>query len=108
MSEVRQWTGFAPDLGAGVSYCPKCRCPVVNTEVARQEHENRVHRERVILIRLPTTHPLPKELRQRRMGEEDSILCEACRNEDHLICDGGECRCVCALELDEPKRNLKK
>jgi uncharacterized protein (DUF736 family) len=33
--------------------------------------------------------------------QEDNVLCAACRSGNHLACDGGECRCVCALELDE-------
>ena len=32
--------------------------------------------------------------------QEDNVLCAACRSGNHLACDGGECRCVCALELD--------
>ncbi len=31
---------------------------------------------------------------------QDEVLCEACREGNCNACDGGDCRCVCALELD--------
>lgn len=34
-------------------------------------------------------------------GECRHMRCENCRIGYHLQCDGGSCRCVCALTLDE-------
>lgn len=74
------------------------------------EHRSRVHLERVLLTRLKTTRPETRKYERRNargrphLSEELAMLCEACRDDDHLICDGGRCRCVCTLELDEPHR----
>ena len=38
--------------------------------------------------------------------EDPKFSCEPCRDGEHLLCDGDGCRCVCSLELDEPRRNF--
>jgi hypothetical protein len=36
----------------------------------------------------------------RRVQNRGNNLCEACAAENCLACDGGECRCICSLEMD--------
>jgi hypothetical protein len=110
VSLVRHWAGLAPDLSLGVAPCPKCGCMVVDTSAGRARHENAVHRERVQLEKLPVTKIVMEYVtsgRRGRMSEDEEVLCGACRAGDCLLCDGGSCRCVCALELDEPRRKWR-
>ncbi len=38
----------------------------------------------------------------RRRENRENLVCEACAQGNCLACDGGNCRCVCALEMDRP------
>ena len=39
----------------------------------------------------------------RRRENRGNLVCEACAQGNCLACDGGNCRCVCALEMDRPR-----
>jgi hypothetical protein len=107
MALLKHWTGFAVDDNRSTISCPQCGAPVINTQAGLDQHRARVHAEKLTLTRLKTTR-MPRKYERRgsrpHMSEELRMLCEACRDDDHLICDGGRCRCVCTLELDEPHR----
>lgn len=50
---------------------------------------------------------VPKIFKAKKVPEKKvnkAFLCEACAADNCNACDGGECRCVCALELDERRR----
>lgn len=46
--------------------------------------------------------------RRRSLENRGQMVCAACAEGNCLACDGGRCRCVCALELDDkrPGRRL--
>ena len=48
------------------------------------------------------------DARQRMNENEYKSACSACKRGDCLLCDGGNCRCVCAIELDQkvPRRRI--
>ncbi len=39
----------------------------------------------------------------RRRENRGNLVCEACAQGNCLACDGDNCRCVCALEMDRPR-----
>ncbi len=39
----------------------------------------------------------------RRRENRGNLVCEACVQGNCLACDGDNCRCVCALEMDRPR-----
>jgi hypothetical protein len=41
-------------------------------------------------------------MRVQNAKDYESGICLPCRHHEHLLCDGGDCRCMCALELDVP------
>jgi len=45
---------------------------------------------------------------QRELDNRWQHVCPACKIGNCLACDGGGCRCVCALELDQkaPRRRV--
>ena len=40
---------------------------------------------------------------RRRRENRGNLVCEACAQGNCLLCDAGNCRCVCALEMDRPR-----
>ena len=46
---------------------------------------------------------LADETSIRRRENRGNLACEACAQGNCLACDGGDCRCVCALEMDRPR-----
>ena len=46
---------------------------------------------------------LADETSMRRRENRGNLACEACAQGNCLACDGGDCRCVCALEMDRPR-----
>lgn len=108
MALLKGWSGYPVDDTRRTIPCPQCGAPVINTQAGLDQHRARVHAERIALTRLQTARPETRKYERRggppHLSEELAMLCEACRDDDHLICDGGGCRCVCTLELDEPRR----
>jgi hypothetical protein len=56
-----------------------------------------------------------KVLSEQRASEEEHVprsrdfsLCEPCRRRDCLACDGGDCRCTCALVMDVRMRRVPR
>jgi len=105
------------ELGARICYCPSCDAPVVDTVEKWAQHLDRVHPKKHTLIRKipheviePFAHLRERYNRRRGrpskfVGDQDTeFLCDACRNNNCLACDGGDCRCVCSLELDEKRK----
>lgn len=39
--------------------------------------------------------------------DSPNFLCEPCRGRNCLACDGGNCRCVCILELDVKRTHVR-
>jgi hypothetical protein len=86
--------------------CPECACLVMDTPEKWAAHRERIHQPKIMLTRLATTKEAT-HYNKRKLSEDEEILCEACRGNNCLACDGGDYRCVCALELDEIKHHLK-
>ena len=51
-------------------------------------------------LRAALNRPEVREKRHRRIDSRGNVLCAACRDGNCNACNGGDCRCVCALELD--------
>lgn len=109
MSELRRWSGHPPVITASIAWCPDCGAPVIDRPDRWEEHNRRVHSQGPLLERLTSTALAPPRPRGSRgpISEESAILCPACRIHNCLCCDGGRCRCVCAIELDEPRRRVR-
>ena len=66
------------------------------------------YRERMSLERRGRKHSADTKQRmsegqKKAYVRRDSGLCEGCLKGDCLLCDGGACRCTCALELDRKR-----
>ena len=43
---------------------------------------------------------------RRKIENRGNIVCSACAEGNCLACNGGKCRCICALELDQKRKRV--
>lgn len=119
---LKKWGGTGRETDGAIRFCPACGAPVRDSDEALANHMLRVHSPRQLPDRFADTPRIHvesdgngrlvnrKKGRPRKDGEwwlteEQACLCRPCREGAHLLCDGDDCRCVCALELDGRRKS---